>query len=881
MQHGQIISHYKILRRIGDGGMGIVYCAEDTRLQRTVALKVLRPETIGDPHARKRFLRGARAASPLNHPNITTIYDIDEWQGQDFIAMEFVEGKTVKETIKNSKLKIKNVVDYAVQIAEALQEAHEHNIIHRDIKSENIMITAKDRVKVMDFGLAKMPGTVTKTQTGTTMGTIAYMSPEQTRGDPLDGRTDIWSLGVVLYEMLTGELPFKGDYDQAVIYSILNEEPENIKSRRRDAPDSLVTLVEKALSKNRDHRFHSANEFLKELRLSVGDSAPMWRATRRPQKTSTRTINPLGKRIPSRSRWIILPLTLVAAVTAISFIFIIKNNMKSIKLLPQMETKRLTGYEGIEAYPALSPDGHRLAFTWAGEKQDNADIYIKLIGFEERVRLTKHPDMDYSATWSADGNSIAFIRLGEAAGLYHKNSYGVGDAKKICNLNHAKPHPDIRPFVDWSPDGQWLAFNDFDSLSRTDVIYKLDFQSRVKEQITFPNPEHIGDTYPRISPDGNYLAYARVYSHETRDIYILNLKNKKARQITADRRQIDDLAWTSDSKKIIFVSNRDGIPRFWSVQAKGGEPQPLDFGGQNANHLSISRGLHRLVFSTEQFRCNMWQANIRSPESGLIRFQRLLSSSTCDFFPVYSPNGQKIAFNSDQMGMSEICTCNFDGTAYRQLTDLQSSSGCPRWSPDGKSLLFDSKINGDGDILIVDAGGSKQWRNLTDHTADDRIPSWSRDGQSVYFGSNRSGSRQIHKMPASGGESVQLTQGGGNFGYESFDGLFLFYINLGEAETSGPIYQINLQTKQESIAIQENIYAFRWAVNPEGVYYIVANDNKEPVLKLYRYPERTIEQIGFLERWCLFSDVSDDGKIMLLWFSEDYSGDIYMVDFFE
>jgi len=246
---GKAISHYRILEKLGEGGMGIVYKAFDTKLEREVALKVLRPEAIGDSASRERFIREARAASALNHPNVTIIHEINEWHGQDFICMEYVAGETVKNKIKKGPMPLEEVLDIALQVAEALQEAHEHHVIHRDIKSENIMITPKGQVKVMDFGLAKIEGTATNTQIGTTMGTIAYMSPEQTRGESVDHRTDIWSFGVVLYEMLTGQLPFKGDYEQAVIYAILNEAPKSITGLRSGVPIKLEQIVEKALQK--------------------------------------------------------------------------------------------------------------------------------------------------------------------------------------------------------------------------------------------------------------------------------------------------------------------------------------------------------------------------------------------------------------------------------------------------------------------------------------------------------------------------------------------------------------------------------------------------------------------------------------------------------
>jgi len=262
---GKTISHYTILEKLGEGGMGVVYKALDTKLERIVALKLLRPEIMGDQEATKRFIREARAASALNHPNITTIYEIGDWHGRDYICMEYLEGQTVKVKVKSNPLPIDDVLDIAIQTAEALQEAHAQDIIHRDIKSENIMVTPRGQVKLMDFGLAKLKGTTTLTKDGSTMGTIAYMSPEQTQGENVDQRTDIWSFGVVLYEMITGQLPFRGDYDQAVIYSILNEEPEAMVRLREDVPIELEQIVNQALTKNPNERYENISSMIEDL----------------------------------------------------------------------------------------------------------------------------------------------------------------------------------------------------------------------------------------------------------------------------------------------------------------------------------------------------------------------------------------------------------------------------------------------------------------------------------------------------------------------------------------------------------------------------------------------------------------------------------------
>jgi len=265
---GKTVSHYRILEKLGEGGMGIVYKARDTKLKRTVALKFLPPELTRDKEAKERFIHEAQAASALQHNNVSTIHEIDETDdGRLYICMDYYDGETLRERIQSGTIQFEEIVKIAIQIAQGIQEAHAKGIIHRDIKSANIIITSHGQVKIMDFGLAKLTGKAGPTKTGMTPGTIAYMSPEQTRGEVVDGRTDIWSLGIVLYEMITGQLPFKGDYEQAVIYSILNENPEPIGQFRHHVPADLVMIIEKCLEKKKDDRYQTADEVLDELEI--------------------------------------------------------------------------------------------------------------------------------------------------------------------------------------------------------------------------------------------------------------------------------------------------------------------------------------------------------------------------------------------------------------------------------------------------------------------------------------------------------------------------------------------------------------------------------------------------------------------------------------
>jgi serine/threonine protein kinase len=265
MTIGDTISHYKIMKKLGEGGMGVVYKAEDTKLKRTVALKFLPPAMTRDREAKERFINEAQAAAALEHPNICTIYEIDEFQEQMFIAMSYIEGEDLKDKISKGPVKLNETITIGIQIAAGLNEAHRKGIVHRDIKPGNVMLTATGQAIIMDFGLAKTSAQLGLTKTGTVMGTTSYMSPEQAQGEKVDLRSDIWALGIILYEMISGQSPFPGDYPEAVIYSIQNEEPEPLTALRTGVPMELERIVVKALSKNPDHRYQHTDELIADL----------------------------------------------------------------------------------------------------------------------------------------------------------------------------------------------------------------------------------------------------------------------------------------------------------------------------------------------------------------------------------------------------------------------------------------------------------------------------------------------------------------------------------------------------------------------------------------------------------------------------------------
>lgn len=380
---GQTISHYKILEKLGEGGMGIVYKAQDLKLKRTVALKFLSSGVLAGDDEKARFIHEAQAAAALRHHGVCTVYEIDEADGRTFIVMEFIDGRNLKEILASGPMPLDTAGDLATQIAEVLKEAHDKGIVHRDVKPANIMVTGEGQVVLMDFGLARSSSATRVTKTGTTIGTVAYISPEQARGEDVDGRTDIWSLGAVLYEMITGQVPFKGDFEHAVIYSILNTEPKTPAEIRPDVPEPLERIVLKALEKDLDARYASAREVLADLCTFRAEGAPGF-------PTLTRS----GPSLSYRTARIAIPVVAFVAIVIALFAWDMMQRRKSSwarqVALPELE-ELVEGEKYHEAYPLalqvkdVIPDDPTFRTLWAEATVEismhttppGADVYTK------------------------------------------------------------------------------------------------------------------------------------------------------------------------------------------------------------------------------------------------------------------------------------------------------------------------------------------------------------------------------------------------------------------------------------------------------------------------------------------------------------------------
>jgi eukaryotic-like serine/threonine-protein kinase len=442
---GQTVGHYSILEKLGEGGMGVVYKARDSHLNRSVALKVLPPQKVADPERKRRFVREARSASALNHPNIVTVHDIDQSDGVDFIAMEYVAGKTLDHLIGRKGLKLNDALKYAIQIADALAAADAASIVHRDLKPANIMVTEKGLIKVLDFGLAKLTEpaqsdefgpTVTMTahtEEGTIVGTVAYMSPEQAEGKPIDARSDIFSFGAVLYEMVTGRRAFQGDTKLSTLASIMHEEPKPVREVVEDIPELLERLILQCLKKQPARRFQHMDDIKVELETLKEDSES----------------GKLSRQAAAPRRWSKAWMLAAGAVATVLLAAGAWYYLRPKPAPPQRTAvRRLTWDNGLTTDPVLSPDGTRVAYASDSGTGGNLDIWIQQVATGDRLRLTHNEADKYEPAFSPDGNRIAYRSEEDGGGIYVVSTLG-GEPRRIARGGR-------RPR--FSPNGELIAY---------------------------------------------------------------------------------------------------------------------------------------------------------------------------------------------------------------------------------------------------------------------------------------------------------------------------------------------------------------------------------------------------------------------------------------
>ncbi len=841
---GKTISHYRILEKLGEGGMGVVYKAEDTTLKREVAIKFLPRQIASQVTERERFKIEAKAAAALDHPNIAKTYAIEESDGQMFIVMEFIDGEELKKKVIREQLSVNCVIDIAAQIAEGLKAAHAKGITHRDIKSSNIMVTESGQVKIMDFGLAKIGDGVQLTKTGTRLGTAAYMSPEQASGELVDHRTDIWALGVVLYEMLTGQLPFRGEYERAVIYAILHEEPDPVTKHRPDISADLAEIVKKALQKNRENRYPSAADLLRDLqrlKQTLNSFSPQFAGheptSRRDQQAGPRAV---AKQKTKRTA-LLFALSVIAASMAIVLYFMFFSESELEPDRPPMRTLLLTNFSGQKFNPAFSPDGKAIAFSWNGLRQDNFDIYVKPVDAGTPVRLTTNPRGEFRPAWSRDGKFIAYVRITGARNdeVYIIPALG-GAERKIAEYRS-------RQFssICWSPEGKFILLSD-DWENKGARIFKVAVEAPDKRQSLTQPPENFFDHTPRISPNGKMLAFVRESPAALRDVYLMSFGDTEAVRLTFDDLSIEGLAWTSNSRAVVFNSNRDGASRLWRVSISGGKPEKIPIGGPDIIEPSIALAGNRLAYQKILVNDNIWKINPTDPE----KKASLITSSQRNILPDISRDGMKIVFSSNRTGSFEVWVCDSGSKAPTQLTTLNSANPqWARWSPNGDRIVFSSEPveNNESALYIIPVGGGTP-RKLADKALQ---PSWSRNGEWIYFATEGG---QIHKMAAEGGESKPLTTQGGITPNESWDGEYVYYTKWYNRPDIWRIPAAGGEELSIIAGIGKAGDIANWALAKTGIYYWAGNSDWRPNLAFFDFATKRAE----LRAW-VSDAIADNG----------------------
>ncbi len=660
---------YEILSLIGRGGMGEVYQARDTRLDRMDALKILPLEVASDPDRLRRFVREAKAASALNHPNIATIYEIGESDGIHWIAMELVEDETLAERMKDRPLEMDEILDIGIQAAEALEAAHKKGIIHRDIKPANLMMTPEGRVKILDFGLAKRThwegqtaaaavSSETHTFPGMIMGTARYMSPEQVLGQPVDHRTDIFSLGVMLYEMAAGQPPFAGETPSAIFDAIVHQTPAWPPRVQARIPEELRRIIQKALEKFREMRYSTASELsadLKQLKRDIDRESQDDRAT-----VAETPIRPTEAIQPKRNRWKWALAGLLALLLAGVGIAWFVNRRSAPPTESILTAVPLTSYPGIEDGPSFSPDGSQVAFSWNGEKEDNFDIYVKVIGTERPLRLTSNPAKDYSPAWSPDGRWIAFCRdipEGRVAVILI-SPLGTGP-EQILTETFFCPAA-TSPLIAWSPDSYSLVIVGKDKPDeRSSALLLLSIKTREKRKLTSPPVISEGDSCPAFSPDGRLLAFCRWTTWNHCGLYIVALSQdfrplSEPKRLTFGNWIATIPAWTVDGRALVFSTRTLSDANLWKISLSGPrEPQRLATTGQSCVSPAIAHHGHRLAYVQRTRKSEIWRMEVSSSRGKALPPSKFIYSTRMELAPNYSPDGKKVAFVSDRSGYQD------------------------------------------------------------------------------------------------------------------------------------------------------------------------------------------------------------------------------------
>jgi len=702
---------------------------------------------------------------------------------------------------------------------------------------------------------------------------VAYMSPEQAQGKPVDARTDIFSFGSLLYEMLTGRRAFHGDTKISTLAAIINLEPAPVAA---ETPHDLEKIVTRCLRKDRERRF----QHMDDVRVALEEVK---------EESDSGILAPAPRRVPGRRRRLLWAATALAVLLAAGGAWYLRrlNPAAPLKVVP------LTSFSGTERYPALSPDGKQIAFSWNGEKEDNFDIYIKLVDAGTPLRLTTNPEVDSHPVWSPDGRFIGFTRSGADRGYFMIPALG-GPERKLADIPKF-PARGPAPAMNWTPDGKSMVI--VDTGSEPTSLALLSLGTGEKRKLISPEANSYGDSQPVFSPDGRWLAFVRVQGTAVSDVYRIAFPPGSAgeaqpQRVTFGNWYVGGIAWTPDSREIILASSQEGASTLWRVPASGSRaPQRVESTGPGAFFPSVARtpgGALRLAYEYSNTDYNIWRLAIEEvPGAGGLATPvgrsptRLIASTRGEAQAAYSHDGKSIAFISDRSGSFEIWACSADGSNPVQLTSFGGPAAtAPRFSPDGRRIVFASRPGGNIDVYIVSAQGGSP-RRLTTEPSEDHTPRWSNDGKWIYFCSNRAGRHEVWKTPAGApsgpaGKATQVTTKGGFRCQESRDGQFLYFTKFREPD----LWRMPTQGGEETRVLECSPQT-PWTMVDRGIYFA---DYKSNSLKFFDLGGRRVSTVARVEKLAASAginlQVSPDGRWLLYTQEDQFISDIMLVENF-
>jgi Tol biopolymer transport system component len=760
---GTRLGPYEIVAPLGQGGMGEVYRARDSRLNRDVAIKVLPASFAADGDRLQRFTREAQAASALNHPNILAVFDIGMVDGAPYLVSELLKGETLAARLASGPLPPSKAIDFARQIAAGLAAAHEQGITHRDIKPANLFITTDGRVKILDFGLAKQVASqdadVTRpqslTEAGVVMGTLGYMSPEQVRGERTDARSDIFSFGAVLYEMLAAKRAFSGASSVETMHAILKADPPDLPAATQQASPALGRIVARCLEKDPAARFHSAHDLGLTLESIAGGSGS--------------GAAPIAA--VESARRVTMPLVasgLAIAIAAGAIGAFLHGHFAAPSSSAPATMESLT-YSGHDSSPAASPDGKAVAF--ASDRDGVSRIWLKQVAGGGELALTEGSD-DFPR-FSPDGSAIIFVRTtAEGSSLYRVALLGGDPRKLVDNVTGA----------DWSPDGRELAFTRFVSGDRSgSVVGVASADGSGAREVAFVAGRAL--MTPRWSPDRRTIAavnsLASVASGIGMDLIDVTSSHSRLLQSPGGRVRQSSVLWSADSRSIIY-SEAESVAawlagssaRIVIQDVTTGEARPL-FWAPNHSKSIDALGPGRLVLDTRSSRENLQELAL---EDSAAAPRWLTHGNSTDRQPTYSPDGQWVAFSSNRGGNLDVWAVNRRDGTVRRLTDDPADDWDPSYSPDGHRLLFGSNRSGPYEVWAANPDGSDA-RQLSHDGMFAQNPQQTPDGKWIVYHSTNPAHAGLWRMRSDGSEPVRIVEGAIQLPEISPDGQHVLFVD--------------------------------------------------------------------------------------------------------